>query len=160
MWARWWWKWWWWEGMIMISKGMIWGEFEFMVEIMRVLGELIFLGRGCEYTNVKCSTCEFLSSKSMPSLKCEMAWLILWGKYRCNIEKTQEPITFFMLLSNVPIIKCNCESYTLSKGSSLSSKDWVLWYFWKGKIIISKIYTGRIRCFPVPFVFVDLIQVP
>ena len=31
-------------GGIMILKGMVWGEFEFMVEIMRVLGELIFFG--------------------------------------------------------------------------------------------------------------------
>lgn len=28
----------------MILKGVVWGEFEFMLEIMRVLGELIFLG--------------------------------------------------------------------------------------------------------------------
>lgn len=100
----------------MILKGVVRGEFEFMVEIMRVLGELIFLGRRCEYMDVNGSSYEFLSAKSMYILKWEMDWLILRGKYCCNIEKTQIPITFFMLLSNVPIIKlCYCESYTFSK---------------------------------------------
>lgn len=94
-----------------------------MDEIMRVLGEFIFLGRGCEYMNVKGSSYKVLSTIFMHILKREMAWLNLRGKYCCNIEKTWAPITFFMPLSNVPIIKCNCESYTLSKGSSLSSRD-------------------------------------
>lgn len=35
----------------MVLEGGVWGEFEFMVEIMRVLGELIFLGQVCEYMN-------------------------------------------------------------------------------------------------------------
>lgn len=43
-----------------------------MVEIMRVLGEFIFLGRGCEYMNVKVSPHEFLSPKSMHILKCDL----------------------------------------------------------------------------------------
>lgn len=126
MWVRWWR----WEGGIMILKGMVWGEFEFMVEIMRVLGELIFLGRGWEYMNVKGSSYEFLSAKSMHILKCEIAWLILRGKYFCNIEKIWVPIKCFMLLSNVPIIKCDCKSYTPSKGFT---------------IIILQKYRGRIR---------------
>ena len=70
--------------------------------------------------NVKGSSDEFLSTKSMHILKCEMAWLILWGKYCCNIEETRVPIKFFLMpLSDVAIIKCNCESYTHSKGFKL-----------------------------------------
>lgn len=107
-----------------------------MVEIMRVLGELIFWGRVCEYMIVNGNSYEFLSTISMHILKCDMAWLILPGKYCCNIKKTRAPIAFFMWLSNVPIIKCNCESYVLLVISSLSSRHWVIWYFWKGKIII------------------------
>ena len=76
-----------------------------MAVIMRVLGELIFLGRGCEYMNVKGSSYKFLSTKSMHILQRETAWLNLRGKYCCNFEKTRAPITIFMLLSNVAIIK-------------------------------------------------------
>lgn len=45
--------------------------------------------------NVKGSSDEFLSTKSMHILKHEMAWLILRGKYCRNIEETRVPITFF-----------------------------------------------------------------
>lgn len=41
------------RGQSMILKVMLRGEPEFMVEIMRVLGELIFSGGACEYMNVK-----------------------------------------------------------------------------------------------------------
>lgn len=62
---------------------------------MRVLGELIFLGQGCEYMNVEGSSYKFLSTKPMHILEREMAWLNLRGKYCCNIEKTRAAITFF-----------------------------------------------------------------
>lgn len=65
-----------------------------MVEIMRVLGELIISGGACEYMNVKGN------SDYPPNhmLEYEMAWLSFREKYCCNI-------TFFMLLSNVAIVK-------------------------------------------------------
>lgn len=64
-----------------------------MVEIMRVLGELIFLSRGCEYMNVRGSAHEFLSAKSLHIVKTPQTFLlILQGKYCCIFEETATPI--------------------------------------------------------------------